>query len=117
MDTLTAPCGLQCAQCLAYVATQTGDPAEIERVAQAWSKAWGRPVRPEDVWCDGCRKTDGQKWKHAWNCEVRACGMDRGVATCAHCTDFVCETLDGFFAKVPRTRKILTDLHEKLQDG
>ena len=40
--------------------------------------------------------------------------MSRGVTTCAHCPDFICETLEGFFAKVPRTRKILCDLHESL---
>jgi len=115
MDQMMAPCGLECAKCPAYIATQAGDPVEITLVAEAWSRAWRMRVRPDEIWCDGCTSTSERKYKYAWKCEVRSCGMARGVPTCAHCPDYVCETLEGFFAKVPRTRKILKEIHERLK--
>jgi hypothetical protein len=116
MDTLTAPCGLQCASCPAYVATQTGDPAQVEGVAQSWARTWGVPVQPEHVWCDGCQGSSKRKWIGTWKCQVRACALERKVPTCAHCPDYVCETLEKFFSNVPRTRKILQKLRDDLRD-
>jgi len=116
MDKLMAPCGLACVECPAYVATQTGDPVDITLVAQSWSKAWRTRVPPEDIWCDGCTSSSKRKYKHAWKCKVRSCGVDRGVMTCAHCPDYICETLEAFFARVPRTRKLLQEIHERLKD-
>ena len=55
MDKLIAYCGLDCAKCPAYVATQSGDPAELERVAAEWREAFNMPdLTVESLICDGC---------------------------------------------------------------
>jgi hypothetical protein len=35
-------------------------------------------------------------------CDIRACGIERGVAHCAHCPAYhACDRLAGFFARLP----------------
>jgi hypothetical protein len=32
-------------------------------------------------------------------CLVRNCNVDRGLANCAHCQDYVCDELDALYSK------------------
>jgi len=34
-------------------------------------------------------------------CGIRVCASARGVVTCAHCADYGCVTLQGFFSFAP----------------
>jgi hypothetical protein len=96
-------CGLVCTDCPAYKATQTDDRELARKTATEWAQAYGIQVTPDDVWCDGCLVA-GRKCAHCAKCEIRACGMERTLAHCGHCTDYPCKTLEGFFAMVPFAR-------------
>jgi hypothetical protein len=105
MDTIIAYCGLVCSDCPAYVATQANDHAALERVAAEWREEYNAPnITVESVLCDGCLTDDGYKCSHCAECEIRACGQARGVANCAHCADYGCDKLQGFFSFVPDAR-------------
>jgi hypothetical protein len=115
MDTIIAYCGLVCSDCPAYVATQANDHAALERVAAEWREEYNAPnITVESVLCDGCLTDDGYKCGHCAECEIRACGQARGVANCAHCADYGCDKLQGFFSFVPDARTRLDAIRAEL---
>jgi hypothetical protein len=40
--------------------------------------------------------------------------MERGVVNCAHCADYGCEKLEGFFGLVPEVRATLDGIRQSL---
>jgi hypothetical protein len=115
MDTIIAYCGLVCTDCPAYVATQADDRAALERVAAQWREEFDAPtLTVESVVCDGCLTDVGRKCSHCFECEIRACAMPRGVANCAHCEEYACEILEGFFGFVPEARATLNGVRAGL---
>jgi len=119
MDKIIAYCGLVCSDCPAYIATQADDRDALEQVAAQWREEYSAPdVTVESVICDGCVTADGRHCGHWFDCEIRACGMERGVVNCAHCADYArhggCEKLEGFFALVPDARGILDGIRQGL---
>jgi hypothetical protein len=114
MNRIVAVCGLICSDCPAYVATQADDRAALERVAAEWRQAYNAPnITVESVICDGCLD-GGRKCGHCAECNIRACGVARGVANCAHCPDYGCEKLEGFFGFVPQARATLDEIRRSL---
>jgi hypothetical protein len=114
MDRIIAYCGLVCSDCSAYVATQANDQEALERVAAQWREEYNAPnITVESVICDGCLD-GGRKCSHCAECEIRACGVARGVANCAHCADYACEKLEKFFGFVPGARGVLDEIRHSL---
>jgi hypothetical protein len=112
MDKIIAYCGLVCSDCSAYVATQANDQEALERVAAQWREEYNAPnITVESVICDGCLDS-GRKCSHCAECEIRACGVARGVANCAHCADYACEKLEKFFGFVPGARGVLDEIRQ-----
>lgn len=109
---MIACCGLVCSQCPAFLATQAGDEEKARQTAELWSRQYKVEVRVENVWCDGCM-APGRKCGHCGECEIRACALQRGVATCAACDDYGCETIGRFLAMVPPAKETL----ERLRAG
>jgi hypothetical protein len=60
MGKMVAFCGLVCTDCKAFIATQEDDEAERRNVAEAWSKAFGKDIKPEEIDCDGCLTRNGR---------------------------------------------------------
>ncbi len=89
-----AYCGLDCSKCGAYVAKLTDDDLLRRKTAKSWSSS-GFSVSPNEINCEGCKSSGGYHFKHCADCSVRACGIKRGVETCAHCSDYPCEKLQG----------------------
>jgi len=115
MDKIIAYCGLVCTDCPAYIATQADDRAALEQVAARWREEYNAPnLTVESVICDGCLGSNGRHCSHCFECEIRACGMDRGVVNCAHCTDYACEKLEGFFGFAPAARDTLDRIRQSL---
>jgi hypothetical protein len=111
MAELIAFCGLDCSECEAYRATQAQDLAWKERVVLQWKTDYGAgDIGVKDVTCDGCTATTGQWGAHCYECEIRLCGLERGVANCAACPDYACAKLEGFLAAVPPARANLERL-------
>jgi len=112
MTTLIAACGLDCAQCEAYTATQANDLLALERVAEKWSQEFNAPgLTADNIQCDGCM-VQGRKIGHCDECKMRLCAIERGLANCAACPDYACETLTGFFASVPQAKANLDALRQ-----
>ena len=112
---IIAYCGIVCSDCSAYVATQSGDRSELERVAAQWKIEYNQAqVTVEDVTCDGCIGNSERKGSHCADCDIRSCGVARGVANCAHCPDFACERLERFFGIAPDVRVVLDQIRASL---
>jgi hypothetical protein len=111
MDRMIAFCGLVCTECPAYQATQANDLAALERVAAQWREQYDAPnITAAYATCDGCVAANGRLGGHCLECEIRACGVKRGIANCAACPDYGCEKLIRFFAMVPPARATLEEV-------
>lgn len=112
MNEMIAYCGLNCAKCPAYVATKSGDPAALERVAAEWRAAFNAPeITAASIVCDGCLATiDGRLSGYCGTCAIRACAIERGVVNCAACAEYGCEKLEGFLTHAPEARTTLERL-------
>ena len=115
MNKMIAFCGLTCTDCAAYLATQANDYAALRRVRDQWREEYNAPqMTVDDVACDGCL-VDGLKCGHCAECDIRACGQSRGVANCAHCTDYAtCEKLERFFGFVSDAKAVLDQVRASL---
>jgi hypothetical protein len=115
MERIIAYCGLTCTDCPSYAATQSGDRAELERVAAMWREEFDAPeLMAESIQCDGCLGTEGRKCGHCSECEMRACAMALNLANCGHCTDYACDKLEAFFGFVPEARTTLDEVRAGL---
>jgi hypothetical protein len=116
MDRIVAYCGLVCSDCPAYVATQANDAAALERVAAQWREEFDSPdITADSILCDGCLSTNGdRRIGYCDTCEIRACALERGVANCAHCTDYACARLEGFLAHAVGARAVLDGIRAAL---
>ena len=112
MANLIAACGLDCAQCESYQATQSNDLLALEAVVEKWSQEYHATcLSVENVQCDGCM-TAGRKVGHCSECQIRLCAIERGFVNCSACPDYACEQLKAFFQMVPPAQVNLDALHK-----
>jgi hypothetical protein len=107
---MIAFCGLTCTECPGYLATQSGDEEELKKVAAQWSDEYGGELSVDDVRCNGCLATTGPWMSHCSECKIRACGVEKGLESCANCDDYACEKLTEFFGFVPEAKVTLDGL-------
>lgn len=94
---MIAYCGLDCAQCQAYLATQNNDDEMRVTLAQKWSSPqW--TLKPEDIVCYGCNTPGKASLAFCAFCEVRKCAISRQLNNCACCDDYGCEKLAQHWA-------------------
>jgi hypothetical protein len=89
MNEVLSYCGYRCDHCPAYRGN-LNTPDDREEVSEAWAKYYDFHVEPRDVDCDGCleaRSAPNPK------CRVRPCAIEKALANCAKCADFICEKL------------------------
>jgi hypothetical protein len=112
MTTQIAACGLDCAKCDAYIATQANDLLALEGIAARWSKEYNASgLTAENIQCDGCMLA-GRKIGHCAECKIRLCALKRGLPNCAACPDYACEQLTGFLQAVPQAKANLEALRK-----
>ncbi|GAK50523.1 hypothetical protein U14_01754 [Candidatus Moduliflexus flocculans] len=107
MEQMIAICGLECQNCGAFLATQQNSEQKRIEVAKEWSQMFHADIKPESINCDGCLATSGRLFQHCMVCELRACGMAKGVENCAQCAEYACEKLGKFFQMAPEARGVL----------
>ena len=111
-ERMIAHCGLDCAACEAFVATQAGDRRKMAEVAAQWSAQFQVEIKPGDVVCDGCRM-DGRRSAHCEHgCEIRRCCLGRGCATCIECGDFPCQHAAFVLEHAPGVRDNLEKMRK-----
>ncbi len=104
MTPTIAFCGLDCAGCAAYLATQAEDEGLKQMVLEEWRVTYHNPeMSLAAVTCDGCTST-GRLGGYCAQCPVRACASERGVINCAYCDQFICATLHTFFIQAPELK-------------
>jgi hypothetical protein len=102
MEKIIAYCGLDCAECDAYLAHKNNDQALREKTAAEWSKAHNFAFTPEMINCTSC-KGDGVQVGYCSQCEIRKCAAEKGVVNCGACGEFkTCKTINDFIAQVPK---------------
>jgi hypothetical protein len=116
MNTIIAYCGLDCFACPAYLATKANNRAALERTAAQWREQFNTSqITADSILCDGCPADIGGRLSgYCATCEIRACAIERGVSTCAHCADYACAKLEGFLAQAPEARKTLDAIRQAL---
>ena len=108
MERIVAYCGIVCSDCKGYLATQADDWSALEAVAAEARANFGvADATAESVRCDGCLSATGVKIGYCSECAIRACGVQKGVANCAHCADYACDKLEAFWSMAPEGRTIL----------
>jgi hypothetical protein len=107
MEMIIAACGLDCAQCGAYIASMKNDNELRKKVAAGWTQAFNFAFTPEMIDCHGCFATDGVQIGHCAECEMRLCAIKRGNANCGACADYPCKTVSDFHASCPEAAKNL----------
>jgi hypothetical protein len=113
MNTLIAPCGLDCAKCEAYTLTQANDLAGLEALVVKWQVEFNAPgMTVKDVTCDGCLAASGRVGGYCAMCEIRKCAVERGLDTCAPCAEYGCAKLAGLWKNAPQAKENLERLRE-----
>jgi hypothetical protein len=112
---MIAFCGLDCAACPALFASRRLSMEERRKVADRWSKEYNASIEAADVDCVGCTEREGVHIGHCSMCEMRLCGMAKGLVTCADCSEFACSKLEGLFKMVPVAKDNLIELRSKLR--
>ena len=100
---MTAPCGLDCFNCLMYLAN------ENEELRAKISKNLGIPF--ELAVCKGCRDEAGKPDFLNWTepCHVYRCITKRKLDFCHQCSDFPCDNLHPYAdraSEVPHNTKV-----------
>ncbi|MBP1927740.1 hypothetical protein J2741_000287 [Methanolinea mesophila] len=89
---LTAPCGLDCFNCRLYLA---GSDDDIRKENMAMFH-----VSHEEAACKGCRPENGlcpvRRLNGLGLCKVYRCVAEKGIYSCAECSDFPCDNLHPF---------------------
>lgn len=98
---MTAPCGLDCFNCIVYLAN------ENEELREKISNKTGVPA--EKAVCKGCRNEHGKCPILPVECHVFPCAEKKGVKFCFECQDFPCDHLQPYADKaheVPHNTKV-----------
>jgi hypothetical protein len=103
-------CGLDCAVCPAYHASERFTIDERQKTADDWSKQFNAAMKAEDIDCSGCTQPAGPHVGYCAVCQIRLCGLEKKVAHCAACVDYGCEKLEGFIKNIPQARANLEEL-------
>jgi hypothetical protein len=96
-----------------FVATQKNDDAERKRVAEIFSKQYGKEFRAEEINCDGCVSGGARVFSYCGVCEIRKCCKGKGVGNCASCGDYACVRLAGLFGKYDKAKETLDEIRRE----
>jgi hypothetical protein len=101
---MTAPCGLDCFNCICYLANDNPDLKPV--IAAAFNIS---SEEAEKVVCRGCRNHGGDIPFLPVKCRVYPCVQSKHISFCCECPDFPCDLLHPYAdkaAKVPHNTKV-----------
>lgn len=112
---MLAFCGINCAECPAFVASINNDNELREKTAKEWSEMFKADIKAEDIICSGCHGDGEELFSHCHVCEIRKCGIERKLnSTCAECKEYTCKKLEDLQQYLPNEKKYLDELNKKL---
>ena len=98
---LAAACGLYCAACSWFLATQEA-PERLKRLAD--QQNW--PM--EESGCYGCRSA--KRLPYCGNCKMSACTKKQGIDFCSECAEYPCQDLKQFQSAMPHRIELWSNL-------
>lgn len=114
MSEMIAYCGLDCADCKAFKATQMKDTEQKRQMAKRWTEGLKVEFTPEDIDCKGCKSDVLSGWCRKI-CKIRPCAEERKIETCAHCSDYQCGKLKEFLSDEPVAKENLEKMRKTLR--
>jgi len=114
LERLVGYCGIICSECPVLMASQKNDDAERKRVAEIFTKQYGKEYKPEDINCDGCLSDTQRIFEYCNVCEIRKCGMEKKVKNCAYCSEYPCDKLSKLFSQYPKAKETLDEIKREL---
>ena len=106
-EKVIAYCGVACSDCGAYIATIKNDDKLRQAQAEKWAKQYNIPVmKSSNVNCTGCNSS-GVQIGHCAVCEIRKCGMEKGLKNCGYCITYPCAKLEVIIKHYPTAKKTL----------
>jgi hypothetical protein len=90
-DEILTRCGYRCDLCLAYRPNIETHPENRQILSDGWHRYFGFRIPPEDIVCDGCMAESPILIDKS--CRVRPCVLERGLANCSQCAEYVCARL------------------------
>ncbi len=114
MVEMIAYCGLDCARCNAFKATEAKDQARKVELAKKWTDGLNVEFRPDDINCNGCMSDTISGWCTKI-CKIRPCAEEKKVRTCAHCDDYQCTKLKEFLQNEPEATKNLEEIRKSIR--
>ncbi|MEZ4813239.1 MAG: DUF3795 domain-containing protein [Caldisericia bacterium] len=90
-------CGMECSICPAFIAYKTDDDELRIKTAKQWSEWYSADIKPESINCIGCMEEGEPKVNFCSRCEIRTCGIEKKVVSCADCDEYLCEKINDFF--------------------
>jgi len=115
MENIIAHCGIVCSDCPTFKATKMNSDAERKRVAELWTKQYGRPFKPEEINCDGCLTRGTRVFSYVGICEIRKCAQKRNLKNCAYCGDYKCEKISKLHEQAPKAKETLDKVRNNLK--
>ncbi len=113
MDKLLAPCGIDCAECEAYKATQENNLEDLREIAVKWTEQYRTELTPDNIKCDGCLAQTDRNGCYSKMCSVRRCATSKKVTNCANCRDYGCDRLIEIHAVAPEAKTNLEAIRPK----
>jgi len=105
MGNFIAYCGINCAECGAYLALQNNDQELREKTAAEWTAMHQFNFTPEMINCSSC-KGNGVQVGYCSQCEIRACALDKAVENCGACGEYKsCNAINNFLDHIPAESK------------
>lgn len=98
-------CGHDCAKCVTYIATQTGDDALQKQSQRFYKELIGREFPLEKFNCQGGRSDN--IFELCLECPFRKCCVKRNYGSCEECPGYPCHMLADYRARhVNRSNQI-----------
>ena len=71
MTTIKGYCLKICNECVIYQATQSDDDDRRSAIAKTLSEIYDKPLKPDDINCDGCLPDSRRLFKNCLSCSIR----------------------------------------------
>ena len=113
MEKMVGYCGIVCSDCPVLVATRNNDDVERKRVAEIFTKQYGKEYKAEDINCDGCVSDSSRIFRYCNLCEIRKCGREKSVENCGFCAEYPCDKLSKLFAEYSVAKETLEGIRRE----
>lgn len=114
MEKMVGYCGIVCSECPVLMATQKDDDEERKRVAEIFTRQYGKEYKPQDINCDGCVSGNSRIFSYCNVCEIRKCGREKNFRNCAYCEEYPCQKLSKLFAEYGKAKETLDEIRREI---